>query len=90
MTVELLGGVTAGWAVMMALSPILQIRRMLAARSSAPVSVGYFVVLCIGFALWVAYGFGVHNAVLIIPNLAALVVSSTTIGVALHLRRQAP
>lgn len=83
---ELLGAVTAGWAILMALSPILQIRRMLGSRSSASVSVGYFGLLCVGFALWVAYGATERSAVLVAPNSAALVVGLVTIAVALRLR----
>ena len=43
----------AAWGVLMALSPVLQIRRMLRQRSSADVSIGYFAVLLVGFLLWI-------------------------------------
>lgn len=82
-----LGYVTAGWAGIMALSPLLQVRRMLEERSSASVSLGYFGLLCVGFVLWILYGVGAHNPVLIAPNAAAFAVGMLTIGVAVRLRR---
>jgi MtN3 and saliva related transmembrane protein len=35
----------AAWGVVMALSPLLQIRRMISQQSSRDVSIGYFCVL---------------------------------------------
>lgn len=40
----------------MALSPLLQIRRIVIRQSSADVSLAYLIVLQLGFGLWVAYG----------------------------------
>jgi uncharacterized protein with PQ loop repeat len=77
----------ASWAVLMGISPILQIRRMLRERSSRAVSVGYFTILLIGFLLWIAYGAAAGNAALVIPNSVALIVGSAVIVVALRLRR---
>jgi len=76
----------ASWAVLMGISPILQIRSMLRERSSRDVSVGYFTILLIGFLLWIAYGAAARNAALVIPNCVALVVGSAVIVVALRLR----
>jgi uncharacterized protein with PQ loop repeat len=77
----------SSWAVLMGISPILQIRRMLRERSSRDVSVGYFTILLIGFLLWIAYGAAAGLAALVIPNCVALVVGSAVIVVALRLRR---
>lgn len=77
-----LGYVTACWGVVMALSPLLQVRRMFVTRSSESVSVGYFSLLCIGFTLWVAYGISEHNLVLIVPNSASWLVGTSTIVIA--------
>lgn len=77
----------ATWGILMALSPLLQIRRMLERRSSDDVSVSYFVVLLVGFVLWVAYGIALGNAALIVPNFVAFTIGVTTIGVALRFRR---
>jgi MtN3 and saliva related transmembrane protein len=71
----------------MAISPLLQIRRMLETRSSADLSLGYLAVLLIGFGLWIAYGISLGNLALIVPNSVALVIGLVTIGVALRFRR---
>ncbi|MHB1613630.1 MAG: SemiSWEET family transporter [Actinomycetes bacterium] len=88
MTTTVLAVAAAGWGVLMGISPVLQVRRMLIARSSREVSIGYFVVLALGFALWIAYGVASANLVLIVPNVVALAVSAATVVVALRLRRE--
>lgn len=66
----------------MALSPLLQVRRILQERSSREISIGYFCVLLVGFVLWVAYGLSIADPVLIVPNTVAFTVGCLTIGVA--------
>jgi MtN3 and saliva related transmembrane protein len=81
-------GVAAGtWGVVMAVSPLLQIRRIVRLQSSEDVSIGYLAVLVVGFSLWIAYGLAIADAALIVPNCVALVVGITTICVALRFRR---
>jgi uncharacterized protein with PQ loop repeat len=87
MLVTLLAVVTAVWGSVMGLAPLLQIRRIVSSRSSRDISVGYFVVLLIGFVLWIAYGVSVGDPVLIVPNLVALVVTVATITITLRYRR---
>jgi MtN3 and saliva related transmembrane protein len=82
-----LGAMAAVWGVVMALSPVLQIRRMWLTRSARDVSIGYFLVLIPGFALWVGYGVVSHNPVIAIPNSVAAVVALCLIAVAARLRR---
>ena len=84
---DALGPVAATYGVLMAVSPLLQMRRMLETRSSADVSIGYLAVLQAGFALWIAYGASLGNWALIIPNSVAFSVGLATIMVALRLRR---
>jgi MtN3 and saliva related transmembrane protein len=79
-----LGVVAGSWAVVMALSPLLQIQRMRRRRSSDDVSIAYLVVITIGFSLWVAYGVSIRNPVLVVPNAIALIVGAATIAVALR------
>jgi MtN3 and saliva related transmembrane protein len=86
---DALGAVAASWGVLMALSPLLQIRRMLGRRSSADVSLAYLGVLELGFTLWIAYGIALGNAVLIVPNSVAFVIGAATIGVAVRYRKPA-
>ena len=81
-----LGFAAAFWGIVMAISPALQIRKMLQHRSSREVSVAYFCVLLVGFVLWIAYGISIVNWYLIVPNAVAFAVCSTTIAVALRYR----
>ncbi len=77
----------ATWAIAMALGPVLQIRKIVELRSSRGISLGYFLVLLVGFMLWLAYGIAAENLALIVPNVVALVVISATIVIALRYRR---
>jgi uncharacterized protein with PQ loop repeat len=76
----------AVWGVLMAVAPLLQIRRMAQTSSSSDISLGYLTVLQIGFVLWVAYGVAIANMALIIPNTVALIVGIATIAVAIRFR----
>ena len=77
----------ATWAIAMAVGPVLQIRKIVQLRSSRGVSIAYFLVLLVGFALWLAYGLAAENLALIVPNTVALIVIAATIAVALRYRR---
>lgn len=83
---DMLGVTAATYGVLMAISPVLQIRRMLERRSSADVSLGYLWVIEIGFGLWIAYGLSLPNLAIVIPNTVALTVGLATILVARHFR----
>lgn len=79
----------ASWGVVMAFAPLLQIRTILAHRSSRGVSTAYQHVLLFGFALWIAYGVSADNLALIVPNSVAAVVSVATILVVRRFREVA-
>jgi MtN3 and saliva related transmembrane protein len=79
----------SSWAVLMGIAPVLQIRRMLRQRSSRDVSVAYFTILLVGFALWIAYGAAAGMLALVIPNTVALLIGTAVVTVALLLRRAA-
>ena len=83
---DVLGAVAASWGVLMAISPILQIRRMLDRRSSADISISYLSVLQVGFMLWVAYGIALQNAAIFVPNTVAFLVGVATILIAVRYR----
>jgi len=83
---DALGLLAASWGVLMAISPILQIRRMLDRHSSADLSISFLCVLQIGFALWVAYGLSLRNAAIFVPNSVAFLVGVATIVIALRYR----
>jgi uncharacterized protein with PQ loop repeat len=87
--ITVLGVSAAFWGLLMALSPLLQIRQMWLRQSSEDVSVAFFAVLLPGFALWIAYGMARSDLALIVPNVVAILVGSTTITVAMLLRRRA-
>ena len=85
---DALGPVAAAYGVLMAISPLLQIRRMLERRSSADLSIGYMAVIEVGFVIWVVYALALPNLALAIPNAVAAVVGLITILIALWLRRR--
>jgi uncharacterized protein with PQ loop repeat len=84
---SILAVVATAWGIAMGLSPTLQIRRMLRTHSSRDVSLGYLVVLDVGFLLWLGYGISIANWALIASNTVALTVGTLTIAVVVHLRR---
>ena len=84
---DALAALAASWGVLMALSPILQVRRMLERRSSADMSIGYLGVLEIGFSLWIAYGIALRNLAIIVPNSVAFLVGAATILIAYRYRQ---
>jgi MtN3 and saliva related transmembrane protein len=86
---DALGVAAAGWGVLMAISPTLQIRRILDRRSSDDISISYLAVLQIGFMLWVGYGIALGNAAIVVPNGVAFVVGLATIAVSLRFRAPA-
>jgi uncharacterized protein with PQ loop repeat len=73
--------------ILMAASPLLQIRRMRRTRSSNDVSLLYLSMLAGGFIVWLAYGIALDNWAMKISNVASLVFMLVTIGVALAYRR---
>jgi uncharacterized protein with PQ loop repeat len=83
---DVLALLAASWGVLMAISPALQIRRMLERGSSADVSLAYLLVLLPGFALWLAYGVALGNVAIIVPNVVSLAVGLATTAIAWRLR----
>ena len=80
----------ASWGVLMALAPLLQIRRMLRRRSSADISIAYLGVLEIGFSLWVAYGISLGNPAIFVPNSVAFLIGAATLVIAIRFQRSSP
>ena len=78
--------IAATWGVLMAISPLLQIRRVIERHSSADLSLSYLGVLMVGFILWMAYGLSIGNAALIVPNTVAFAVTVATVIVAVRYR----
>lgn len=84
---DILAVLATGYGILMAISPVLQIRRMRATGSSADLSIGYLAVLQPGFILWMSYGLAIGNAALVISNTTALVFGLLTMVLAVRLRR---
>ena len=85
---DILAVMAASWGVLMAISPLLQIRRMVQRRSSSDLSLSYLAVLLIGFTLWMAYGVSLGNLALIIPNGVAFGVGLATVFIAVRYRTE--
>jgi hypothetical protein len=66
----------------MSVSPLLLIRAIRMRSSSAGVSIGYLIVLEVGFALWFAYGLALANVALLVPNGVAFLVNGAAMAVA--------
>jgi uncharacterized protein with PQ loop repeat len=84
---SLLGLVAACMGVLMALSPLLQARRVRIARDSSEVSSGVFFVMRVNATAWLLYGVATANLVLVVPNVVALMTTTMTLFV---LRRYRP
>jgi MtN3 and saliva related transmembrane protein len=83
---DVLAVMAASWGVVMALAPLLQIRRMLERRSSADVSTAYLAVLEVGFVLWIVYGLSIGNPAIVVPNVVAFTIGAATIAVVVRFR----
>lgn len=81
--------VASSYGVVMAVSPLLQIRAILRSRDSSSVSAGYQRVLLVGFLLWLGYGIASDNWAIIVPNIVASFVSLATIVVTVRYRPRA-
>ena len=81
-----LGIAAATCGVAMGLSPLLQLRRVVARGSSADVSIPYLGVLLVGFVLWLAYGVALGNTALIVSNAVAITAYAITTAAVLRLR----
>jgi len=88
-TLELLALMSGTWGVLMATSPLFQMRRILQRRSSADVSIATMGVLSVGSVIWLVYGSALGNLAIAIPNLVGLIVWVATIAVTLRFRSTA-
>jgi uncharacterized protein with PQ loop repeat len=85
--VTLLAVTTTVWGVVMALSPVLQIRRIRATRSSLGVSTLQVAVITFGNGLWLAYGVTQGLLPVVIANVLALLLNGVWL---LHILRYRP
>jgi uncharacterized protein with PQ loop repeat len=76
---SLVGPVAAASGVVMALSPLLQARRIRALGDSSEVSAGVFLTMRMNAAIWLTYGAASGNVVIVVPNVCALVTTTLTL-----------
>lgn len=79
--VSLIGLVASASGVCMALSPLLQARRIRAVGDSSEVSSGVFLMMRVNATIWFTYGLSTGNVVVVIPNAVALVTTTATLMV---------
>jgi MtN3 and saliva related transmembrane protein len=83
-----LGLLAAGGGLVVAMAPLLQLRRIVRRRSSADVSAALFAIICINNACWVAYGIAADVPALVLPNSASCVTTLAVLLVTLAFRRE--
>jgi uncharacterized protein with PQ loop repeat len=76
---SLLAILAGSWGVLMSLSPLLQMRAIVRARTSVGISLSYLLVLQVGFLLWLSYGIAIRNTALIATNGVALLTYTATV-----------
>jgi MtN3 and saliva related transmembrane protein len=81
--------IASSYGILMAISPLLQVRAILRHQSSRGVSTAYQGVLLVGFALWFSYGIASDNWAIIVPNMVAMFISALTIVVTRRYRVRA-
>jgi MtN3 and saliva related transmembrane protein len=69
----MIGFMATGFAVS---STVPQIRKALRTRKSDDLSIRFIIVLIVGLSLWVVYGIGKNDIVLIIGNSAAVALNA--------------
>lgn len=80
MTLEsLVGPIAAASGVFMALSPLLQTRRIRTHGDSSEVSPGVFLMMRVNATIWLTYGIATGNVVIVVPNVVALVTTTLTL-----------
>jgi uncharacterized protein with PQ loop repeat len=76
---SLVGPVAAASGVFMAVSPLLQVRRIRSLGDSSEVSAGVFLMMRVNASTWLTYGIASGNVVIVIPNVVALVTTTLTV-----------
>jgi uncharacterized protein with PQ loop repeat len=73
----------------MGLAPLLQVRIIIRERDATRTSLGWPLILLVGFVVWFAYGAVKHNVPLMVSNTVAVIASTTLVITALIYRRAA-
>src|SRR6516165_11945835 len=86
MFTQFVGTVATVYGVLAALKSLLQVRQMLARRSSRDVSAGFLASYAGGYAIWLAYGLSTGSVPLIVVDAVGLLCAGLTLAIALSLR----
>ena len=86
--VDIFGPIASFMGVLMSLSPIFQIRRVVDRRHSDDVSIAMPIVIAVGAAAWIAYGFAASDIYLIVPNVVGVIANTTSVVVVHRYRRR--
>jgi uncharacterized protein with PQ loop repeat len=86
---ETLALVTTFWGLLMGLAPLLQVRVILRERDSRGTSLGWVLILLVGFTLWFTYGVVNHLVPLMVTNLVSVTVTASLL-VATRIYRGGP
>ena len=74
---ETLALVTTSWGLLMGLAPLLQVRVIVRERESSGISLGWILILLVGFVLWLAYGVVNKDLPITITNLVSVLATTT-------------
>ena len=86
MFTQLLGTAATAYGVLAALTALLQIRQMLARRTSCEVSARFLASYAGGYAIWLTYGLSTGSLPLVVVDSVGLLCGGLTLAVALSLR----
>lgn len=87
---DAVGFIASTWALVLAVSPLLQFRQMQRTRSSRDVSIANMAIVLIALILWAVYGWLLGNMYLAVPNTVATFVMAAVLTSAVRLRRTEP
>lgn len=87
--IEVFAVLSASFGVLMATSPLFQIRRILKRRSSADLSLASMSVIFIGSVVWFTYGTLLGNPSIMIANGVGILAWAAAIAVTLRFRSRA-
>lgn len=77
---------TGVMGTVMAVAPLLQLRRIITIRSGEEVSATFLGIISFGAFLYGLYGVALGELALIVPNFIGAAVNLTTAGVAMYFR----
>ena len=80
MFAQSLAVLTTIWGLLMGLAPLLQVRVFIRNRDAGGSSLGWVLILLVGFLLWLTYGVVNRDLPLVISNTVAVIVTSTLLA----------